>query len=94
MRSRYYAFLTVSAAWILALVLFVGPITAVIGIFHPILFVVSCIGSLIIAGRFACSRCSHPLVRPKMTVGTIEVAGYSMFPGASCTNCGKSTDDV
>jgi len=92
MRSRYFAFLTLSVAWFLALGLFAGPIASLIGIFHPILFVASAIGFTVIAVQFGCSYCGHPLVRPKMTVGSTEVTGYSLFPAAKCSNCGQSVD--
>jgi hypothetical protein len=92
MRSHYFVFLTLSVAWFLALGLFAGPIASVIGIFHPILFVASAIGFTIIAGQFGCSYCAHSLVRPKMTVGSREITGYSLFPSATCTNCGQSVD--
>ena len=90
MRSNYYVFLALSVTWILMLGLFAGPIGAVIGVFHPILFIGSVIGFTVVAGQFACSYCGHLIVRPKMTVGSTEVTGFSLFPAAKCTKCGQA----
>lgn len=92
MRSNYYVFLAVSSIWMLALGLLAGPIASAIGIFHPLLFVVSPLAIGLLLGQFTCSYCQHPIVRPIMTVGVTEMKGFTMFPGPVCTNCGQKHD--
>jgi hypothetical protein len=83
-RENYYVFLALSGIWMLA-VGAIGP--HFLGIWVFPLFAVSAVVVAVASYRFRCAYCNHPIVRPRMTVGT---TGYTSFPGKTCTNCGKA----
>ena len=87
MRENYYVFLALSGIWLLAMAL-IGPF--VLGwLWFPLMII-----SMIAAGAgghwFKCGYCGHPIVRPKITVGTREMTGYTSFPAKTCSNCGQN----
>ena len=86
MRQNYYVFLALSGISLIGLAV-IGPFY--LGVFIFPAWAVSAAAVAIASTWFSCVYCGHALVRPKMTVGTMELSGYTTFPGRKCTNCGQ-----
>lgn len=89
MRKRYYAFFFGFAVWVVLLGGF-GPYFLRLG-FWPawlITLAVAFWGQF----QFPCPHCGESILRPRMTIGTIETRGWTQFPGRACTHCGGDTD--
>lgn len=91
MRKRYYAFLICLIAWLLFLS-FAGP--HVFGGWFIALFYVTILASPLLSLAFRCPFCGEAIVRPKLTIGTLETRGWTQFPGRYCTHCGGDTDET
>ena len=83
-RENYYVFLALSVIWLVGLSM-IGPLF--LGVYFFPCWVVSALLFAFLGFRFECPYCGNALVRPKITIGTVETTGYSAFPGKTCTNC-------
>lgn len=91
MRKRYYVFLLGLIVWLLFLFL-VGPY--VLGGWFVALFYITALASPFLSLQFRCPYCGEAIVRPRLTLGAIEMRGWTQLPGRYCTHCGGDTDQT